>query len=172
MDQICFNVGFECFDLCFWISTFVIPILTFIVIRTLRPKLKIEALQIKEDEYIKVTASNSSRLFDVNNLRIEICIFSPINNYTYHFEPDHIDFLILPSNSFFGKRSSKKKFVCRKAAGSAMIYLKKEFKSPNMTQEEGFVKLIEKYKGEFKVRVRCHAYHSFSGLGRSFEKVF
>lgn len=43
----------------------------------------------------------------------------------------------------------------------------------NFTDEEIFSRMFEMYKKDgYSVRVRCHAYHSFSGLGKSFEKIF
>jgi hypothetical protein len=127
---------------------------------------------MKEEGYLKFSVSNESRLFDVNNLRIEVCVFNPEESFTYHFKPDHTEFLILPSKGFFGKKIKSKKFVCRQAAESAMIILRKDEYNENLTKEEGFSRLIEKTNFGYKIRVRCHAYDSFSGLGKSFEKIF
>jgi hypothetical protein len=176
-DYLCFCV--ECFDLCFWISTFVVPVITYIVIQGLRPRLSITALRI-EDTRLKVKVTNKSYFFDANNLRIEICIYNKQNGYTYHFEPDHTDFLILPSRSFFLNKDATKVFVSRKAAESAIIILneerdkddKKDKNQSEYTPFTGYSNLIAMLNEGYKVRVRCHAYHSFSGLGKSFEKTF
>lgn len=172
MKEICFCYDSECFNTCFWISTFIVPFITFIVVRCLRPKLKIEKLQILDDK-IKVDVINKSCCCDANNLRIEICAFDALNNQTYHFEPDHTDFLILPHSNLFRKRDNLKTFVCRKAASSAIIVLNDDdHKTKKYDPITGCEKLLEMIQNGYKVRVRCHAYHSFSGLGKSFEKVF
>ncbi len=160
----CFN------EPCFWISTFVVPFLTFLVIQKLRPSLSITTL-IKEEDCIKIIVENNSRYFDVNNLRIEICIYNENLGFTYHFEPDHTDFLILPYSIWYKKRDNMKTFVCRKAAESAVIILDSEDEE-EIDSLTGFNKLILKMNEGYKLRVRCHAYNSFSGLGKSFEKVF
>lgn len=149
--------------MCFWISTVVGPLITFLIIYGLRPKLSISCLQI-EDGCIKVSVLNRSCFFDAVNLRIEMCVVEEGNNYTYHFEPDHTEFLILPSR--WCKRDNKKTFVTRHASKSALIVLQEDDAS------QGFSLLKEKLDAGGKIRVRCHAYHSFSGLGKAFEKVF
>jgi hypothetical protein len=170
-DYLCFCV--ECFDVCFWISTVIVPIITYLVIQGLRPRLSITAL-IVENTRLKVKVTNRSYFFDSNNLRIEICIHNKQNGYTYHFEPDHTDFLILPNRSLFFKKDSTKVFVSRKAAESALIILNDQRVANQVeyTPFTGFAKLIDMLNEGYKVRVRCHAYHSFSGLGKSFEKLF
>jgi hypothetical protein len=170
-DYLCFCV--DCFNACFWISTFVVPVITYIVIQGLRPRLSITALSI-EDTRLKVKVVNKSYFFDANNLRIEICIYNKQNGYTYHFEPDHTDFLILPCRSFFFNKDATKVFVSRKVAESALIILNGERVENQIayTPLTGFKELITMLGDGYKVRVRCHAYHSFSGLGKSFEKTF
>ena len=81
----CLNSVFcsDCFNVCFWISTFIIPLITYIVIQKLRPRLEITSF-IKEDKCIKVKVINKSRCFDANNLRIEFCIFNEVLGFTYH----------------------------------------------------------------------------------------
>jgi hypothetical protein len=167
-----FSICLDCFDMCFWISTFIVPLVTYIVIQKLRPRLEITSL-IKEDKCIKVKVINKSRFFAANNLRIEICIFNEVLGFTYHFKPDHIDFLILPNKGWIFKKDNSKAFVCRKPSESAMILLKEESRNINLSEHVGFDMLLIKLNDEgYKLRVRCHAYHSFSGLGKSFEKIF
>ena len=166
----CFSLSFECFNACFWISTFIVPFLTYLIIQKLRPRLGIDSLSINQSN-LKVKVFNKSRFFDSNNLRIEICIYDKMNGFTYHFEPDHIDFLILPCKGFFGKRDNSKTFVSRKPSDSAILYFNND--ENNFTDEEIFSRMFEMYKKDgYSLRVRCHSYHSFSGLGKSFEKIF
>lgn len=164
-----FCIDSSCFDLCFWISTFVVPISTFFIIRLLRPRLIINKLQINNNE-LKVTLVNRSKFFSINNIRIEICVFNKAEGFTYHFEPEHLDFLILPSRGIFKSRDNKKTFISRKPSESAMINLRQT--NPNISYTEGYNQLIEMLNDSYKVRVRCHGYNSFSGLGRSFEAIF
>jgi hypothetical protein len=130
--------------------------------------LKIQKLKTSSNE-LKIEIQNKSKFFDVNNIRIEICLFTKDRGYTYHFEPDHTDFLILPCIGVFNRKDNTKTFVARKASESAMIILRQS--NPNITPEEGFNSLIEMLNDSYKIRVRCHGYNSFSGLGRSLECV-
>lgn len=170
-DYFCFCV--DCFDICFWISTIIVPFLTYLVIQKLRPWLNISALSIS-DKCIKVKVSNKSYFFDANNIRIEICIFNKAEGFTFHFEPDHTDFLILPCHSFFRNKDNTKTFASRKIAESALIILNEENEEGNDDYDKitGFDELLKMLNDGYKVRVRCHAYHSFSGLGKSFEQIF
>ena len=170
MVNYCFSCDGNCFNICFWISTFVVPIITYLVIQRLRPRLSISCLQINE-RYLKIKVSNNSIFFDVNNIRVEICVFNEFEGWTYHFEPDHSDFLIIPHSNIFHKNDITKIFVTRKASKSALLILNEEGQQ-NFDAITGFNELISMLDNNYKVRVRCHAYHSFSGLGKSFEKVF
>jgi hypothetical protein len=166
------SICYDCVDLCFWISTFIVPFLTYLIIQKLRPRIDITSF-IKDEDCIKVKVVKNSRCFDANNLRIEICAFNEKLGYTYHFAPDHPDFLILPSKGFFVTRDNSKTFVSRKPSESAMILLKNEQQNNNLTDVQGFESLfLKNSQNGYKLRVRCHAYHSFSGLGKSFEKIF
>ena len=167
MKELCLDTS--CFNLCFWISTFVVPTLTYFSIRLLRPRLKINKSQINKDE-LKIEILNKSKVFDVNNLRIEICVFNSKERTTYHFDPDHFDFLILPCSGILNQKDNSKTFVSRRASESALILLRQN--NPIITPELGFSHLIEMLNDSSKIRVRCHAYNSFSGLGKSFEEIF
>jgi hypothetical protein len=147
-----------------------VPIITYLVIQKLRPRLSISCLQINE-RYLKIKVTNTSNFFDVNNIRVEICVFNEFEGWTYHFEPDHSDFLIIPHSNFFYKNDTTKIFVTRKASESALLILNEE-EQENFDAITGFNELTSMLDNNCKVRVRCHAYHSFSGLGKSFEKVF
>lgn len=170
MIQLCCTTE-NCFNICFWISTLVAPVITYFIIQGLRPRLKITS-QITKNECVKIKVLNKSCFFYANNLRIEVCVFKKEIGHTYHFETDHCEFLILPNKGFFCKRDNSKTFVATKAAESAMPHLEREENNNNLTKEQGAAILISKLDEAYKLRVRCHAYHSFSGLGKSFEEVF
>jgi hypothetical protein len=76
----------------------------------------------------------------------------------------------LPNKGWLNKKDNSKTFVSRSASSSALVYLKLETNNQNLSPEEGFAMLLEKLG--YKIRFRCHATHSFSGLGKSFEKIF
>lgn len=173
MKEYCMSFSIDCFDFCFWISTFIVPTITFFIIRCLRPKIKIDQLIVKKD-VLKVTVLNKSKFFDVNNFRVEVCAYDKEQQYTYHFEPDHNEFLIIPHSSFYKRTDNTKTITCRLANKSALIILNNmpENNNPRFNQITGFNELIKLLNQGYKVRIRCHAYHSFSGLGKSFEKLF
>lgn len=149
----CLNSIFcsNCYNVCFWISTFLVPFLTYLIIQKLRPRIEISSF-LMDEKSIKVKVLNKSRCFDANNLRIEICAITQDNDETktIHIDPDRNDFLILPKRGWFCKKDNTRIFNCSSDVQS----------------------VIEKLKNGSKLRVRCHAYHSFSGLGKSFEKIF
>lgn len=166
-----FSICFDCFDICFWISTFIVPIATFVIIRLFRPNLEIKGPIINKSEFIKVTILNNSNLFAAINLRIEVCLYNEKLGYTFHLAPDHTDFLILPCKGINGNRDNKKTFVCRTVADSALIVLN-EGRVEMLNNSDALPILLDKLNDGYKIRVRCHAYHSFSGLGKAFEKQF
>jgi hypothetical protein len=144
---------------------------TYFVIQKLRPRLEIASF-IKDDKCIKVKVINNSRFFDANNLRIEICAISNQSNEskTIHIEPDRNDFLILPRKGWFYKMDNSRTFKCSQMNERRKKIMKLGKKSN--IQIDKVESVMEKLNEGYKLRVRCHAYHSFSGLGKSFEKIF
>lgn len=171
MNDFFFVMETDCFNSCFWISTLLIPFLTFLIIRLLRPNLDISILT-KEINCLKISVVNKSRFFDANNIRIEVCAYNKESGFTYHFEPDHPEFLIIPKNSFFNQNDNVKKFICHRASHSALYQLGYDMNGRNEYSNEGFAQLMELLDKGYKIRARCHAYNSFSGLGKSFEKIY
>ena len=142
-----------------WVISILFTVLTYYIIYSLKPKLEIESICIL-DKAIKVKVVNKGR-FDAVNLRIEICAFNSVNNITSHFAVDHTNFLILPSGK---KGQGNTKYF--KTNRTSRIYLTRNNK------KDKYFSLLEKVQsGKLNVRVRLHAYHSFSGLGRAFEKI-
>lgn len=58
------------------------------------------------------------------------------------------------------------------ASKSALAAIRREVENENLTEDQAFLIMMEKINFGYKIRVRCHAYDSFSGLGKSFEKNF
>jgi len=171
MNEYCFFMETDCFNSCFWISTLLVPFLTFLIIRLLRPNLEMSILT-KEIDCLKVSIVNKSWFFNANNIRIEICAYNNAAGFTYHFEPDHSEFLIIPRKSFFSQNDNIKNFICHRAANSALFQLGYEMNDKNDSYKKGFSELILLLESGYRIRVRCHAYNSFSGLGKSFEKIY
>lgn len=137
-----------------------IGVLPYFVIYSLKPKLKIDSICVC-NRTIKIKVLNIGK-FDAFNLRIEVCAYDAKEKQTFHFKLDQSDFLILPSK----RRNSdnSKIFNTVGISSSAEPFIE------GNTQEEKLDRLIRYINNGFKVRVRIHAYHSFSGLGKSFEK--
>ena len=168
-----FHIKFcaDCFNICFWLEILIVPAIVYFITQRLRPKIKILTPQIDNDN-LRVPVENLSKFFDAHNLRIEICAYHRGSGYTYHFEPYHIDFLILPHKGYCQDVDNEKTFKSYSAAVSACRLLEIDFNNANA----GFAELIAltKLQGDknYCIRVRCHACHSFSGLGKSFEQIF
>ncbi|MBU3658416.1 MAG: hypothetical protein FGM14_00970 [Flavobacteriales bacterium] len=165
------SICYDCVDLCFWISTFIVPFLTYLIIQKLRPRIEITSF-IKDEDCIKVKVVNKSRCFDANNLRIEICAITQEKDEakTIHLDPDRNDFLILPRRGWFCKKDNSRTFKCTIINEHRTKLLK--IARTKSSQKESVNSVMEKLNNGYKLRVRCHAYHSFSGLGKSFEKIF
>lgn len=162
---------FECFDLCFFISTFLVPFLSFLIIRLLRPRMRIELIGFSRNQ-IKIAVNNSSFISDIHTIQIEICIIEKIGSryFTYHVKADHSDFLILPCSGIFSKRDSQKIFICTELSES-VLRNGTEFLVGNAA-DDLFEEVLLKVQNGGKLRVRCHGTHAFSGLGRAVEKQF
>lgn len=114
---------------------------------------------------IKITVRNNGK-FNANNIKIEACFMNK-ENQTFHLISDLESFVILPSNYKWFlfipykslRKDSQRVFQIREFHPSAFQYLEKR----NLNY------FIE---GEYSLRVRIHAEHSFSGFGQSFEQIF
>ena len=109
------------------------------------------------DRIISVNVTNKGR-FSAVNVRIEICALDQPKGYTYHFDVDQSELLIIPSKKH-GRDNSK-------------IFKVIGFTPSIETEDETYESLMDKVKkNQYKLRVRIHGYHSFSGLGKAFEKI-
>lgn len=144
-----------------WIIAAFLALLPYIIIYKLKPNLFIKSICVT-DNIIKVKVLNMG-YFDAVNLRIEVCAYDQNQKYTFHFKIDTNEFLILSSGKK-GKDNSKI-FKINDISESAAFHI------PGQTNKDKFNCLIERINNNtYKVRVRIHAYHSFSGLGKAFEE--
>lgn len=169
---------FNCWDPCQTISiiiTLIVAILPYIILFfILRPKLKIEsACYDKDRNKLKIKVINNG-CFSAVSLRIEACAtyydIVKKKNYTFHFKIDHNEFLIL-SGKLRKQNINIKTFKISEIAESAKEYLIGSY--GKMDDEKLFLKIIEDLQsGKYKLRVRIHSFHEFSGLGKAEEKSF
>lgn len=139
------------------IITIGITLLTYIIIYSLKPNLRIKQAKIDGDK-IRVEVVNEGN-YSAVNVRIEICAFDKENRFSWHFDTDHKDFLIIPSKC--KGRDNEKTF---KTIG---------FIPKPDTSAENYESLIRKLsEKKLELRVRLHSYHSLSGLGSAREKIF
>lgn len=155
------NFDFISWEPCYFTQVIITIILTilpyFILFYILRPKLDVICAHVdKPSESIKIKVVNAGR-FDAVNIRIEACAIDADNRFTYHFQIDHNEFLILPKKS---KVTDNEKVF--RTTGV--------FDSPyhNETSNSLISKLIS---DGYKLRVRIHSYNSLSGLGKAEEKI-
>lgn len=134
-----------------------ITLLTYAIVYSLKPKLQIVcACWDSGKNQIKIKIKNIGR-WDAVNLRIEVCAVDINKRYTYHFEVDHNEFLILPSGR--NGKDNVKTFKVSDVAESVKKY--------NISYDYLILKLT---RNKYKLRVRVHSYHSFSGLGKAEEE--
>lgn len=123
---------------------------TLAFIQIFRPSICI-APPFIEKLYLKIPVRNCSKSFSAVNIKIEVA-FIDRNEKTYHLLLDRQEFIILPKKT------------------------KRTFQA---TQFTDFTRDISNYTDIsslnnelFKLRVRIHANHEFTGFGKSFERVF
>ena len=140
------------------LAALAVTVLTYGVIYSLNPKLIAKDAYIVNEKIIKVKVINDG-CFDAVNVRIEICAYDTQGKFTYHLLPDHKDFLIIPSKK--RRRDNEKVFnACQ---------LMPSCNTVGIATSEVFESLKS---GSFKLRVRIHSYHEFSGLGKADEFLF
>lgn len=119
------------------------------------PNLKIDsASHDKNSNKIKI---KNLEKFSAANLRVEACAINLETESTVHFKIDQSDFLILP-----GKKKGQdnlKTFRIISLSDSA----------PTNKPFDNVISDIE--SGKYKMRVRIHSTHDFSGLGKADEAI-
>jgi len=131
-----------------------------IIFLIFKPKLQIISAELIDGE-IKIGVMNEGR-FHAVNLKLEVCIVN--EKFTYHFEIDRQDFLMLPpkKNKYIANTSYKRYFKINDLAKSALKY------SDYQTQINSLINS----DGDIRLRVRLHANHEYSGFGKAFEQCF
>ena len=149
-----------------WIILFLGTIFWSAVLYLIRPTLKIvKIIKINENdkEGLKITVKNNGLFFNVTNLMVEACIV--VDRQTCHLELDKYNFIMLPPKkgcSDFHERDFKtiglENSGCEDGQGHDIT-------------NENYVSNLQEYD-DYIIRIRVHANHSLSGLGKAFEKKF
>lgn len=129
-----------------------------IVFWLFRPRLKITNARINTTN-VSVDVVNKG-LWAAVNLQIEMCVLE--GNYTYHYKVDRDSFLILPPKvcGLDNVRTFKTCFIENDCSEDPTNHKLKDHKN------------IKWETNKYVLRVRVHAAHSVSGLGRAFEQQF
>jgi len=136
--------------------------LTYLIVLSLRPKLKINPLPLNGTDRLQFSIENLGK-YDAYNIQVEACAYYQGNaksrNQTYHLEVATSQFLILPSKSTDPDFSK--------------IFYSNSLKISTLELGVVFNDIISDLTNDkCQFRIRVHAQHSVSGLGRSFQKKF
>ena len=146
---------------------------TILLIQIFRPRLHICTPEITEIDWypdentinpilkkvIKVPVQNLCKRKAAINLRTEICIVQ--GKYTYHFDLDRQDFIILPKR-WSNNDSYERTYIAYKLTEFTSRRTGKNF--------EDIIDLLK--NNNSYIRVRVHAGHEFTGFGRAFSAKF
>ena len=141
------------------VVSFIVPFLLY----TLKPKLKIEKLELGVLNDIKVKVINQRCCSHAINVNIEMCLINKAKE-TYHLEIDKGAFLIIPRKKNKEKEDNWRYFkavdLCKTTKER---YWEKDFAS--------FIREMVKVQGA-TIRIRVYATHSLTGFGRARSKRF
>lgn len=148
-----------CKDWLILLLGFLLTVLWAIFIFELKPKLIVNSpnIELEPKLHLRIPVVNTSSFSNANSITIESAVIE--GNYTYHFELDFKDYVMIPKQSFGDPEKTFKAI------------------EPNKITQELYgltmVSLIGKAKNSNnKLRIRIHANHSWTGLGKSFEFNF
>lgn len=153
------NCLLECKDWIIILIGFGLSVGWAIFIFCLRPKISINLPEISNKTRLNIVipVENKSLFFSANKITIEASAID--GNFTYHFDIDFKDFVLIPTRC---KGDSVRKFKSYNLnSNTAEIY------------GETFEQIIEKLKTQnIILRIRVHACHELTGLGKSYESRF
>jgi hypothetical protein len=143
-------------------SGLTVTIITYALIFSIRPKLEIKNfVNLVDDKYISFVIINKGWCKAIN-IKIEACaIYKTDENsfQTYHFEIDHFDFIMI--DAVKGDSDNAKRFNIRELGESAIRF--------NKTYDQILNDLLQQ---KSTLRIRYHALHELSWLGKGFEENF
>ncbi len=155
------NCSINCSDWIIFGLGVIVSIGWALFIYTLRPNLRIripEISRVNDRSIINIPIENLRRYSKASRILIEICALE--GDITYHLIADSNDFAFIPKKNSDGEN----------------IRIFKAYKNNDflteLYSEITFEDICENLLNqESKLRVRVHATHSFSGLGKTFEVV-
>ncbi len=131
-------------------------------LRSLKPHLEINNPEFDSKlKIIEIPIKNKSKFYVATKISIEVAVIE--GDKTYHLETDFKDFAFLPP-------------LIKNDTTISNIRKFKAYKISNFLETKydmNFENVIEILKNkDVRLRVRLHSTHSFSGLGKTFEKTF
>lgn len=139
----------------------VVAIITYILLLSTRPKLEIKKYVEINGEQISFAIVNNGQSKAVN-IKLEACAVYPIDenlNQTFHFKIDHFDFIMIDPPK--GKNDNARRFRIMELSDAALRF--------DRTYEEILHDLTHQ---KSTLRIRFHAVHEISWLGKGFEENF
>jgi hypothetical protein len=128
-----------------------------LILYSLKPKLKIHQPLLEkagERQVIKIPIENLSPRFRATRIHMEVAILE--GGKTYHLETDLNDFAFIPTKK---DKDAERKFTA---------YKLNDF----LTECHPNIRFEDLINSNQQIRVRLHATHPFTGLGKTFEKTF
>lgn len=161
------NCFMECKDWIILLIGFGLSISWALFIYSLRPKLIIRNPKISsiDQRSIDIPVENIKVISMATKIDIEVAVivFNENGDFTYHFKTDLLDFAFIPSKNI---RENNATNIRKFKAYDCNDYLRDVL---NLNYDHLMGLLIIPNN---RLRVRIHATHSFSGLGRTFESYF
>jgi hypothetical protein len=139
-----------------------VAVITYALLFSIRPKLVIKNfVKVVENKYITFAIINKGWCKAIN-IKIEACAVYKIDEnsfQTFHFEIDHFDFIMI--DAVKGENDNAKRFNIRELGESALRF--------NKTYDQILNDLLNQ---KSTLRIRYHALHELSWLGKGFEENF
>lgn len=157
-----------CWDIILVIlGAFLSAVATIILIKLFKPHICFELPYLKEEKDLKVLklpVKNLNCHFAAVNLRIETAVV--LNDFTYHFDLDRQDFIMLSKNDGNIEETPYRRVY--------QAYAVSEFtKIITENEVKVFHDLLNLLKKDNAfLRIRVHASHEFTGFGKAFEARF
>lgn len=148
-----------CKDWIILLIGFLFTIVWAVFVFNLKPQLNVTTPTIEENPklHLKIPVINIGKFCNANDIKIEVAVLE--GGFTYHFEIDFKEYVLIPVRSYGDPEKAFKAIKPNEITSE--LY--------GLTMAE-LIKMST--KSENKLRIRLHANHSWTGLGKSFEFKF
>jgi hypothetical protein len=129
-----------------------------LILYSLKPKLKIhqpKRVVLNSRSIINIPVENQSSIFRATRIHLEVAILDD-NLQTYHLKTDVNDFAFIP---------------IKKDGDPERTFKAYKF-SDFLTECQPNIRFEDLIDSKLKIRIRLHATHPFTGLGKCFENDF